>query len=423
MSKSVRQPTFRAARGLLAPGLLLASTLAACGGSGGASVDDWAGTVSDSAGVLVVSNPDAGLWGSTPAWTMTEEYRVGGMDASTDAQLGQVVGLDIDAQGNVYVADQQASRILVYSADGDYVHTIGNPGQGPGEIGQALAGVFVVGDQVWAADIMNQRVNQYGLDGEAMGSTPLDLTQGMPVRWDEIDGDRVIAQLRSLGAMGGGEDTDEGDPLVFFGEETSDTLAVLPKGLSFQISGGQMQFRFFEAEPVWDASADGRLTSAVNSGYRIEIRGADGTLERVVTRPFEPRPVEESDQQVMLDGIRQLMNDQGVPPEAAQMVLGQAEFADFYPAFAQVLAGPNGTLWVQRLTTPQDMADSGTFDLQDFGSDDWDVFDPEGRYLGVMTMPERFTPLRVTDDAFWGVQRDEFDVQSVVRFRLTEAPS
>jgi hypothetical protein len=398
-------------------GLCALSLLCACGGDAGAGGDGWAGSVRDSAGVTVVTNPEAGLWGAESPWTLVEEYRVGGMAAETDAQFGAVVGLDLDAAGNVYVADQQAKTIRVFSPEGDFLRSIGSPGQGPGEIGQALAAVFVVGDEVWAADVANQRVNRYALDGTVEGSMPLDFARGIPIRWDEIAGDRILVQYRNMAALGVGEDVG-GDPLVFFGEEGGDTLAVLPEGLSLQMAGEVPAFRFFEAEPVWDASTDGRLTSAVNSGYRVEIRDADGTLERVVTRPFVPRAVQESDQQVMLDGIRDLMIEQGAPPQAVEIIMGQASFADHYPAFAQVLAGPAETLWMQRLVTPQDMAETGTFDLQNFGSDEWDVFDGEGRYLGVVAMPARFTPLRVTDDAFWGVQRDELDVPSVVRYRL-----
>lgn len=395
----------------------LSLLLVACGGDAGPGDGAWAGSMTDSAGVTIVENPESGLWGGESAWTLVEEYRVGGMEAETEAQFGQVIGLDVDEAGNVYVADQQASTIRVFSPEGDFLRTIGSPGQGPGEIGQALAGVFVIGDEVWAADVANQRVNRYGLEGEPEGSTPLDFAQGVPIRWDEIAGDRVLVQYRSLGALGGAE-AGAGDPIVFFEAGFGDTLTVLPAGMSFQMAGGAPQFRFFEAEPVWDASNDGRLTSAVNSGYRVEIRGPDGSLERIVTRPFEPRPVQDSDKEVMMDGIRDIMIDQGAPPQAVELIMGQATFADHYPAFAQVLAGPAETLWMQRLVTPQDMAESGTFDLQDFGSDDWDVFDAEGRYLGVMSMPERFTPLRVSGETFWGVQRDELDVASVVRYRL-----
>jgi hypothetical protein len=404
---------------ILALGAALA--VSGCGGEGGTEAA-WAGEVSDSAGVAIVSNPSEGLWGDTPAWEWVEEYRVGGMEAETEAQLALVapMGIDLDANGNVYVADMQAQTILAFGPDGSFLRTFGSPGQGPGEIGQQLVGTFVVGDELWAADVGNMRVGRWSLDGTLQSALPLDLTAGIPFRWDELEGDRVVVQLRTMDMSGAGAAPSR-DALVFFDGAVGDTLAVLPAGESFQFgAGGVPQLRFFEAEPSWDATPDGRLISAMNSDYRIEVRDAAGTLERIVTRPVEPRAVTEGDRDAMSVAIRNLMTDAGAPPQAVNMMMNSATFADTYPAFFQVLAGPNRTLWVQQFATADELGAQEDFDMQNLGSVRWDVFDAEGRYLGVMTMPEKFQPIRVDGDAFWGVQRDEFDVQSVVRYRLQE---
>ena len=55
---------------------------------------------------------------------------------------------------------------------------------------------------------------------------------------------------------------------------------------------------------------------------------------------------------------------------------------------------------------------------QDLGSNEWDVFDGEGRYLGIVALPPHFQVLREVGGVLYGVQRDEFDVQSVVGLRL-----
>ncbi|NIR45612.1 MAG: hypothetical protein GWN99_08430, partial [Gemmatimonadetes bacterium] len=49
---------------------LLAAAVAAC--SGGDS-GEWAGNVTDSAGVTIVSNPTDGAWVAGEAWTVEEE--------------------------------------------------------------------------------------------------------------------------------------------------------------------------------------------------------------------------------------------------------------------------------------------------------------------------------------------------------------
>ena len=51
----------------------------------------------------------------------------------------------------------------------------------------------------------------------------------------------------------------------------------------------------------------------------------------------------------------------------------------------------------------------------------YDVFEPDGTYLGVVAPPEDFTPYvnPVFDgDLVWGVTRDELGVERVVRYRI-----
>jgi hypothetical protein len=60
--------------------------------------------------------------------------------------------------------------------------------------------------------------------------------------------------------------------------------------------------------------------------------------------------------------------------------------------------------------------------MLDQGSDEWDVFDSEGRYLGIVTMPDRFSPFSLVGDRLYGVWRDEFEVQYVRVFRITGVP-
>jgi hypothetical protein len=179
--------------------------------------------------------------------------------------------------------------------------------------------------------------------------------------------------------------------------------------------------RVFDAEPVWDASEDGRVVMGMNNAFRIEVRDAAGTLEHVVTLPFATRPVTERDRGVFLDLISEALDQQGLPTGTIEAFLGQFEFAENYPAFATVLSGPDRTLWVQRIRTGDELAgedDDATFDPQDLGSNAWDVFDPEGRYLGVVEFPPRFQPVRTLHGRFYGVGRDELDIQTLDVYRV-----
>jgi hypothetical protein len=48
----------------------------------------------------------------------------------------------------------------------------------------------------------------------------------------------------------------------------------------------------------------------------------------------------------------------------------------------------------------------------------YDVFEPDGRYLGRVRLPYDFYPWAFQGDDVWGIFRDEFDVEYVHRYRV-----
>lgn len=392
----------------------------ACGGDDAAPSSGWDGTVRDSAGVTIVENPSTGLWGASSPWSVEEVFRVGGLDADTESQFAMVVGVDVDDDGRVYVADQQARRILVFGADGSFLRSLGTPGEGPGELGPGMAGVFEADGRLRVPDLTNQRINLYDPQGESLGSLPFMLSQGVPFRWDELGDGTLVVQRRGM-AVEGMAELAQGDPLVtvpMSEEAEADTLAFLPKGRSFDFSGGQPRMTIFDPEPVWDVADDGSVARGMNSDFRVEI-WRDGAAEQVVTLPREPVEVTENEERRLLEFVRDQMTQGGAPPQAVEVFLQGVSFADSYPALAQVLLAPDGHLWVQRIYTSRDVPEGVEWSIQDLGSNEWDIFDSQGRYLGVLALPLRFQALRLLDGVIWGVQRDELDVASVVGLRLT----
>jgi hypothetical protein len=48
----------------------------------------------------------------------------------------------------------------------------------------------------------------------------------------------------------------------------------------------------------------------------------------------------------------------------------------------------------------------------------YDVFEPDGRYLGAVRVPRETTIHVMRGDYVWGVTRDSLDVQYIERFKL-----
>ncbi len=403
---------------------MLAAALSACGEGSTATTSEWAGTITDSAGVAIVTNSLEPSWSADEAWTTEEVLRIGEAAGDADYQFGQIAGIGITSDGRILVLDQQAQRVMVYGPDGTYQRSIGRPGSGPGELGPAANALFVGrGDTILIPDMGNQRVNVTAIDGES-SSFAIQMERGIPIRYDLLESGDLVAQRRALNLPNQTAETNDLIATQAYDGTILDTLLTPKRGDSFTITSDRPQFRIFAPEPVWTMLSSDRLAFAVNDAYRIEVFGPDGTLERIVTRPFEPTPVTEADQRAVIEVMRAQFELSGAPPAQVDLILEGVSFADTYPAFTQMRAGPNGTLWIQRVRYLGDLSEE---ELESFnptldqGSPKWDVFDSEGRYLGVVELPDRFTPFAVKGDRCYGVYRDEFDVQYVQVLRINGA--
>jgi len=94
--------------------------------------------------------------------------------------LGRIGAADIDADGNLLVADYQQNQILVFGSTGQFVRSIGGPGQGPGEF-QIPVAVGTLGDTVFVFDNQLYRLSLFNRgDGSFIGSTNLKRGEWRP---------------------------------------------------------------------------------------------------------------------------------------------------------------------------------------------------------------------------------------------------
>jgi|GEM_PF-354977 len=411
-------------------------TLAACGAS-----DDRPGmapVVQDSAGVRIILNPGAGTWSAEEAWSLEEELRIGVAEGDPELQFGQLVGVDADAEGRIVTLDQQGARIRVFAPDGSLLQAFGRVGGGPGELSQALSpatGIFFEADgSIAVPDLGNMRIARFSPTGEPLDSPRLALeTTGIPLLFTRTADRELVVQFRRMAIPGApelGDATAAGDRIVRLvpGSTEGETVVEVPAGETFTMgAGGMPRFRIFSPEPVWTVLSDGRVVTGTNNEYSLALRPAGETASgdagrtTIVRRSVDPTPVTERHQADMRGIFRRSIEESGqpIPPEVVEQLLSGMEFAPTWPVLAAVLAGPDGTLWVQRV-------DAGELDdltleaLQSgqFGSRQWDVFAADGTYLGAVRAPEGIAPLRFVGDYLYAIHSDDLGIQRVVRLRL-----
>lgn len=272
----------------------------------------------------------------------------------------------------------------------------------------------------------NRRVNLFAPDGSVAGSFPLDLQQGLPTIWKSTSAGVVASQIRSLNlpqaAAGVSSARHTMDAIVLYDTKGSalDTILRFPAGKTLNFGGGNPEINLYSPEPVWHLADDMRMLYGVNDDYRIGVYSAAGELERIVEMPFERTPVGESDRRLIMDFLEEAWLDAGVPPNALPRLRSLVHFGEFIPAFATAQVGKDGTIWVQHSQPASELSDEeleGYNPLEASGAPEWDVFDPNGKFLGVVTMPPRVAPRLFRGDEVYGVARGEYDVQYVVRLR------
>ncbi len=412
--------------------MILAFAVGACGESDGGT--EWRGTVQDSAGVSIVTNPGSGIWTDETRWTAEEEVRIGVESGDPELQFGLVTGLDVDDDGRIYVLDAQAARVRVFSPDGELVHAFGSAGGGPGELGAmgpqgGAMGLFITSDgNLMVPDMGNFRLARFTPDGDPLESQSLDFAEGIPFFWS-VSGNRVVhKQLRRMSLPG--LPAVEGGPrdmiLALAPDGTvADTLAILAAGQTFEMGeNGLPRIRLFAPETVWTVTSDGQLVTGFNSEYSMNVWGADHAVSTVMRREFTRRPVTESERSSFRSAMRGAWEDAGMPEAAANAMMQNVEFEENWPALSAVLGGMDGTIWVQRVDPSKAMDVSSAAELQSMqlGSENWDIFDRDGRYLGPLTMPTGFVPRRVIGNLVYGIHQDELEVQRVMRVRI-EGPN
>ncbi|UCC73173.1 MAG: hypothetical protein JSV86_01000 [Gemmatimonadota bacterium] len=391
--------------------VLLAWTVAACGGE----ESRWAGTITDSAGVTIVSSPAEGIWTEADRWTVEEDLKIGVVEGDPEYQFGEIGGITVDSRGRIFVLDVQAQHIRVFLPEGEYEQTIGRRGGGPGELDDARCLAMGTADTLLVLDLGNGRINRYAPNGSSIGSyrTAFEGRYALLSRSTPSGG--IAVWLRSSVFQ---EKPERTDRIVVLSSGGTDTLFTFPSGKTFSLGEPSFWVMFYAPEAVWEITGDSKLLFGVNDQYRIGFYDS-AELERVIEKPFE---------KLAITDAKEFHLAHSLTPRGRELT----RFGEFYPAFNDIITGPSETIWVQHVRPVSELSDAeretlGTLSLiqriittlRDFhGAPDWDVFDAEGRYLGVVAMPERFAPKIFRGDKIYGVWRDNLNVQYVVRLRI-----
>lgn len=387
----------------------------------GTATARWTGTMRDSAGITIVENHDTPVWREGEGWHFTRVLKIGVAEGELAYMIGSLTGLVMLSDGRVVIGDGQNHNVRFFSPDGTYLATVGKAGEGPGEFSGGINLLLGPGDTILAIDGRTQRANVISPDAEWLSSfstLPRDGFYGFS--WDDDETTREIVSLQGP-IFGEGRPPDARFSFVVLRNLQGaflDTLARLPASQTVTGEGNARLVHLYLGGPDYDL-CDGMVVTGHSDDYRLTWRRRDGTVVRIASLDREPLAITDEDQRVLFDRIDVVAQQNQAPQAAVAESKSRIRFEPTYPAFRRFVCGPEGSILVQRIQPLREMTPE---QLENFGvgatapgADEWDVFDREGRYLGVAPLPtpphrHAFTRDRSGAWLMVGIERDELDV-------------
>ena len=135
--------------------------------------DEWKGSIQYLNGVKIVKNPGEGIWEKDKKEKKVifkEEFCVGSKDQDKNYVFHQPKDMVVDRNGAIYILDSDNYRIQKFDKTGNYLLTIGQKGQGPGDIMSALDIELDSKGNLFVFDMGNSRISKFDPQGRFLNS-------------------------------------------------------------------------------------------------------------------------------------------------------------------------------------------------------------------------------------------------------------
>jgi hypothetical protein len=338
----------------------------------------WKGEKIEQEGIPHLMNPAEAM---NPASTveLEELWRLGGDTDDEDEFFGIITSILADEAGNVYLLDSQLNEVKIFSAQGEYLRSIGREGEGPGEFRGAASIFFLPGSEIGVMQLVPGKIVKLTREGDPAGDHPIPAAPG-----------QGFSLLFSGRSAGGNLTLNIGTNAFEEGKFTQ------TRRLARVDAAGEIVAEYLKSErpiefanavideTVWDSydnrwamTASGKIAAPETWGeYAITVWGPGGEVEMVIERSMEHRRRSEAEcerlRKIYEPFVRQIPN--------AQIKISERD-NDIFALYAR----DDGSIWVQTSYGAQDKPDEalGVFD----------VFDARGRYVQEITLLGQGAPM------------------------------
>jgi hypothetical protein len=343
--------------------------LAACSGSDKAADSATTFDTLPSGTVVVTNTAPSGWTDSSGAWTLVLEHTIQPPEGDP-AAFGDPFDILLRPDGSFLLRESDEATLTHYGPDGSVIRRFGRKGGGPGEFAQPYPAWM--GDTLVVHDPSQARITLFALDGTVLTTFPSVCCHMGPATGTDTRGRvRVTGQRVSDSAFA--------QQWIWFDLAGKRVDSLVPpkageqKYWQLDVNGGSSRYSVpFAAQNSYGFLADGSIVYGFTDRYELLITRTGADTARIIRREGvvgEPVP------EAVVDSI--IAQRVKYAPALAQ-IAKKSDVPAVQSLWTAISVDGAGNLWVHR-------------DDREGGRPRFDVFDPEGRFLGEVASP--FTKL------------------------------
>ncbi len=334
-------------------------------------------------GIQVVYNPKkpAPPPGSPKSLILTEDLSIAENEVG-DFIFSEIRTIEVDDEGNIYVADSKEVCVKVFDKNGKHIRTFGKKGQGPGEIQFFTRVHMFAGKEIMIYDMGNNRLSFYSLDGEFLreiSTGKYRFARAIPDSKGNIIGQVAIFR----------------DKFVYEIKKFDPELNPIIEIATIEVSRNPRVLNLVNPVISVRLMNNDHIAWGNSQKYEIFIVNPEGKTIRKIIKDYTPVKITEADKEEMK---KDAFGGRGIPPGYK---LG---FPKNYHPFYYFICDDEDRIYVQ------------TYEKDKKGDIYFDVFDAQGRYIIRFSIPEgeypyiikknkMYTYIRETEEGFPIVKR------------------
>lgn len=309
-----------------------------------------------------------------------------GIDQSEDTYLlASARPLDVSDDGRLFVLDNRARTIHIFSVEGEHLTNFGREGHGPGEFSIFLSG-YVVADRLILWNGGNQALMQFDLEGNYIGERRLPRYSWAhdPIPFEFPDDLRYLLRRTTTEMNNAYIEVHTLDSEFNKAHAVLDTVI---RPTTVLIGNSPTTHPYSANEIIVATRPNLPVVYAYPTDYRICFEDVWREMKWEVKIPREPHPVTQRHRELTIQRYQR----RNLEEEARRRL----KFPPTLPVISGLRWSTDGRLWLRLYPAAAENIDSF----------EYDVFNSEGYWLFRQTLPE--SPSLITENGYYTSAQSE----------------